>query len=176
MDDTSQLTAPVPATVTVTAGSPRRAAVRMESAVLTTVAAVLDRLADPLADAPGPNVRVVAGDLRAAARTAGPPSAQGQPLLPAVAGDRPGRDRLAVHIGDLFAAGRPVGERVPVDTDLVADAVAQLQRLSLRFAGEPVAGALRRLWEHLYLRVPLTVLALRADPGRPSSGKGSVGP
>ncbi|WP_395298211.1 hypothetical protein ACF9IK_35700 [Kitasatospora hibisci] len=178
MDHTSHLTAPVPVTVTatVTARSPRQAAVQMESAVLTTVAEVLDRLADPGADDPGPKAGVVAGGLRAALRTAGPPCADEQPLSPAAAGDRPGRDRLAARIGDLFAAGSPVGEQVRVDTDLVADAVAQLRCLGVRFAGEPVAVALRRLWEHLYLRVPLTVLVLRADPGRPFAGKGSVGP
>ncbi|MFJ3788355.1 hypothetical protein [Kitasatospora sp. NPDC090091] len=173
MDDTSQLTAPVP--MTVTARSPRRPAVRLESAVLTTVATVLDCLADPRAGTPGPTADVVAGGLRTALKTAGPPHAHERPLPPPAAGDRPGRDRLAAHIGDLFAAGRPVGERVHVDTDLVADAVTQLQRLGLRFDGEPVAGALRRLWEHLYLRVPLTVLALRADTARPFTGRGSVG-
>ncbi|MEW1914072.1 hypothetical protein AB0442_37585 [Kitasatospora sp. NPDC085895] len=163
MEDASQLLA----STALSTGSPSRSTVRVEAVVVATAASVLDQYAALQADAR--QVRLagaVAHGLRAAVADAGTtPSAEQSLSAEAAAGrlDRPGRDWLAARVGDLFDHRGPDACRVHVATGLVSDAVALLQHAGRRFEDEPLGTAARRLWEHLYLCLPLTALACRPE-------------
>ncbi|MEW1914384.1 hypothetical protein AB0442_39350 [Kitasatospora sp. NPDC085895] len=170
MDDTSQIDVPV-AIATGAAG--QCATVRVEPAMVTVAAVVLDQCAFlQVGDSRPERADVMADSLRLALIGAGlPPAVDWSPSEgePADELGRRGRDRLAACIGDAVTPGRPVTGRVPVEAAVLAEAVAHLRRFSRRFDGEPIAAATRRLWEQLYLCLPLTALAARStsDGRRP---------
>ncbi|WP_030277338.1 hypothetical protein [Streptomyces sp. NRRL B-24484] len=170
MDDTSQIDVP---TVIAIDAAGRCATVRVEPAVATAAVAVLDQCAVLQAGESWPEgADVVADGLRLALIGAGIPPAVGwSPSEGELADElgRRGRDRLAARIGDAVTPGCSVTGRVPVEAAVLAEAVAHLRCFSRRFDGEPIAAATRRLWEQLYLCLPLTALAAQtgSDGSRP---------
>ncbi|MGW6919428.1 hypothetical protein ACWGB8_37280, partial [Kitasatospora sp. NPDC054939] len=72
--------------------------------------------------------------------------------------DRPDRDRLAAAINRCLGPARP-GPCRQLDAALVHEAVEALRRTVPLWADEPLGTAARRLWEYLYLCLPLTALA-----------------
>ncbi|MEV7182317.1 hypothetical protein [Kitasatospora sp. NPDC093679] len=162
MDTTSQID--VPPVIAIDAAA-QCATVRVEPAVATAAVTVLDQCAVLHAGESWPEgANVVADGIRLALIGAGCPPAVGWSPSEGEPADelgRRGRDRLAARIGDAVAPGRPVTGRVPVDVAVLAEAIAHLRCFSRRFDGEPIAAATRRLWEQLYLCLPLTALAAR---------------
>ncbi|MEV6209123.1 hypothetical protein [Kitasatospora sp. NPDC051914] len=136
----------------------------MEAVVAAAAASVLDRYATLQVDArQAQRAGAVAHGLRTAVADAGSTPPAEQPSPAEAAADRLDRDRLAARVGDLCEPGRPAACRVHVEAGLVSDAVALLQHAGRGFEGEPLGAAARRLWEHLYLCLPLTALACRPE-------------
>ncbi|MFD5086080.1 hypothetical protein ACFWOG_25985 [Kitasatospora sp. NPDC058406] len=84
---------------------------------------------------------------------------------PGHAAGRPERDELATTIERLL---RPEhrGLLRQLDAALVHETVQNLRRENMRWTGEPLGTATRRLWEHLYLSIPLTAI-VATDSARP---------
>ncbi|MGW2539899.1 hypothetical protein ACWC5I_03275 [Kitasatospora sp. NPDC001574] len=81
------------------------------------------------------------------------------------AAGRPERDELAAVIDGLL---RPEHRGIlrQLDAALVHEAVQGLRRATTCWAGEPLGTAARRLWEHLYLSIPLTAIVVVTDGAR----------
>ncbi|MFJ9953212.1 hypothetical protein [Kitasatospora sp. NPDC091207] len=152
MDQVAQQTGDLPAPdrggSADTGTASRAPAVRVEKDLLAVTAVILDRFA-ALADQPaGVGAAEVAWHLREAA---GRPPRPSQPL------DR----ELLVNAAEKVLGNRSAGRRCVVDATTVYEAVAALRHLDTVLVGEPLGQACRRLWERLYLCVPLTTILSR---------------
>ncbi|MEU1509051.1 hypothetical protein [Kitasatospora sp. NPDC005748] len=123
----------------------RQAALRVDEGLLVLAAAVLDH-GVPLFDRrSGDAAAEVARRLR---------SAVGRPS------QTPDRQHLAVAVENALR-DRSGRARCVVEVATVEDAVAYLRRVESALAGEALGRACRRLWEALYLCIPLTTILSR---------------
>ncbi|MFE2728936.1 hypothetical protein [Kitasatospora sp. NPDC059327] len=137
------------------------APVCVDAALITLASSVLDHcVPTPPSATTAPSSASLANRLRDAAGV----GAQRTPSrsLTTPLGYAPGRlerDVLAATIDRLLRSERR-GLLLQVDTTLLYETVQTLRQETTRWAGEPLGIVSRRLWEHLYLCIPLTSIAV----------------
>ncbi|MET9397085.1 hypothetical protein [Kitasatospora sp. NPDC002965] len=139
----------------------------VDTSLIAVAASVLDHCvpASPSA-ATAPWNGGLANRLREAAGPDGHRDASRSPTTPpAPTPGRLERDELAATIDRLMNPERP-GLLRQLNAALVYETVQALRRENTRWAREPLGAASRRLWEHLYLCIPLTSIVVTSDATR----------
>ncbi|MGW2543612.1 hypothetical protein ACWC5I_22745 [Kitasatospora sp. NPDC001574] len=137
--------------------------IRVDTSLIAVAASVLDHCVPaPPAAATAPWNGGLANRLREAAEPDGHRTDSHSPTPPGPAPGRLERDELAATIDRLMNPDR-TGLLRQLDAALAYETVQALRHENTRWAREPLGAASRRLWEHLYLCIPLTSIVVTGD-------------